>query len=324
MKLGFLTARTFLVLAAIAGLPHYAQAFDHVKTPGLGPGLEQTMRSVVSVLPEWADRPPSAEEPEGSGVVVADGRLVLTADHILGNPLSVRIRTSEGDIRAARIFSRDSKTDLALLALDKPLPALRFDDEIAIGDQVCALGNAFGLGVSATCGTVSAVKRSGTGFNTIEDFIQTDAAVNPGMSGGALIDRDGNLVGVLSAIFTKQSDANIGVNFAVSARLAQTALTRLRSRTDTSWPALDARLRPHPPRGATGRTGAAVVDITPGSAAARSGLKPADVIIEADGRRVRGPDDVVAAFALAAGEAGLTLSVLRSGEVVTIKVPIGQ
>ncbi len=317
---GFLAGRLVLALAAIAVLPHDAQAFDDVRTPA----LEKAMRSVVSVLPAWAGRPPSAEEPEGSGVVVADGRLVLTADHILGNPVGVRIRTIEGDIRAARILARDSETDLALLAVDQPLPALRFDDEVAIGEPVCALGNAFGLGVSATCGTVSAVRKSGTGFNSIEDFIQTDAAVNPGMSGGALIDRDGNLVGVLSAIFTKRSDANIGVNFAVSARLSQTALARLRSRTKTSWPALDARLRPHPPRGATGRSGAAVVDVAPDSAAARAGLKPADVIIEAGGRRVRGPDDVVAAFALAAGEDGLALSVLRVGEIVTIKVPIGQ
>jgi S1-C subfamily serine protease len=313
-------ARLVLALAALAVLPHDAQAFDDNRTPD----LEKAMRSVVSVLPAWAGRPPSAEEPEGTGVVVADGRLVLTADHILGNPIGVRIRTIEGDIRAARILARDSATDLSLLAVDTPLPALRFGGEVAIGDPVCALGNAFGLGVSATCGRVSAINRSGTGFNTIEDFIQTDAAVNPGMSGGALIDRDGNLVGVLSAIFTKRSDANIGVNFAVSARLTQTALARLRSRTDTSWPALDARLRPHPPRGATGRLGAAVVDIAPGSVAARAGLKAADVIIEAGGRRVRGPDDVVAAFALAAGKARLALSVLRSAETVTIMVPIGQ
>jgi len=318
--LGLSAARIVLVLTAIAALPHDAPAFDHVQTPGLG----QAMRSVVSVLPQWSGRPPSAEEPEGSGVVVADGRLVLTADHILGNPVGIRIRTVDGDIRAARIFARDSATDLALLAVDTPLPALHFGKEVAIGNPVCALGNAFGLGVSATCGTVSAVNRSGTGFNTIEDFIQTDAAVNPGMSGGALIDRDGNLVGVLSAIFTKQSDANIGVNFAASARLAQQALARFRSKTDTPWPALDARLAPHPPRGATGRSGAAVVDITPGSAASRAGLKAADVIVEAGGRRVRGPDDVVAAFALAAGEDGLALSVLRSGKMVTIEVPIGQ
>ena len=315
-----LAARTVLVLTASIGLFQDGQAFEHAKRLDLG----QSMRSVVSVLPEWAGRPPSAEEPEGSGVVVADGRLVLTADHILGDPVSIRIRTIEGDIRVARIIARDGATDLALLAIDKPLPALRFHDEIAIGDRVCALGNAFGLGVSATCGTVSAVKRSGTGFNEIEDFIQTDAAVNPGMSGGALIDRDGNLVGVLSAIFTKRSDANIGVNFAVSARLAKLALSRLRSPTGTSWPALAARLRPHPPRRATGRLGAAVVDVKPDSAAARAGLQAADVIIEAGGRRVRGPDDVVAAFALAVGEAALALSILRSGETLTIQVPIEQ
>ena len=315
-----MSARIVLVLAALTTLPHYAYGFDS----GAMPGLEQAMRSVVGVLPAWAGRPPSAQEPEGSGIVVADGQLVLTADHILGNPLGVRIRTRQGDIRSARIFARDSATDLALLAIDAPLPALQFNGDIAIGDPVCALGNAFGLGVSATCGTVSALTRSGTGFNRIEDFIQTDAAVNPGMSGGALVDHDGNLVGVLSAIFTKRSDANIGVNFAVSAQLAKIALARLRSHDDTAWPALDARLRRHPARGQTGRLGAAVVDAAPGSVAAGSGLKPDDVIVEAGGRVVRGPDDVTAAFALAAGKTELTLSVLRSGQTAIIRVPIGQ
>ncbi len=84
-----------------------------------------------------------------------------------------------------------------------------------------------GSGPTVACGTVSATERSNAGFNRIEDFVQTDAAVNPGMSGGALIGEDGRLVGILSAIFTKQSDANIGVNFAVSAALAEAALARL-------------------------------------------------------------------------------------------------
>ncbi len=309
-----------LLVAAAAAPIDNARASGRDKTAQ----IQQAMRSVVSVLPQWAGRPPSTLEPEGSGVVVADGRTVLTADHILGNPISVRIRTIDGDIRSARISARDGATDLALLAVDPPLPALRFDDDVAVGDPVCALGNAFGLGVSVTCGTVSAVDRSGTGFNTIEDFIQTDAAVNPGMSGGALIDHRGNLVGVLSAIFTRRSDANIGVNFAVSGRLAQAALVRLGTAGKTAWPALDARLSPHPPRGATGRTGAAIVEIAADSTAARAGLRAADIIIEAGGRRVRGPADVATAFALAAGQANLALTVLRSSETVTIHVPIGQ
>jgi S1-C subfamily serine protease len=87
------------------------------------------------------------------------------------------------------------------------------------GAPVCALSNAFGLGIGITCGVVSANRRSGIGFNRVEDFLQTDAALNPGSSGGALVDLDGRLVGLLSAIFTKDSDANIGVNFAVSTEL---------------------------------------------------------------------------------------------------------
>jgi len=89
-----------------------------------------------------------------------------------------------------------------------------------LGDPVCAIGNAFGLGLTVTCGVVSGLHKAGVGFNAIEDFVQTDAAVNPGASGGALVNRSGKLVGVLSAIFTKKSDANIGVNFAVSSSLA--------------------------------------------------------------------------------------------------------
>ena len=316
----FSGARIALVLAVALCLASEATAFQHEQTAALG----HAMRSVVSVLPDWAGRPPSAEEPEGSGVVVGDGRLVLTADHILGNPTSVRIRTLEGEIHAVRVFARDGATDLALLAMEPQLPALHFAGEVAVGEPVCALGNAFGLGISATCGVVSAVDKSGTGFNDIEDFVQTDAAVNPGMSGGALVDRDGNLVGLLSAIFTKRSDANIGVNFAVSAGLAEKALARLRSGANVPWPALEARLRPHPARHETGRAGAAVLDVVPGSAAERSGLRPADVIVEAGGRQVRGPDDVAAALALAAGEATLRLSVLRSDNIVMIEVAIGQ
>jgi len=87
------------------------------------------------------------------------------------------------------------------------------------GAPVCALSNAFGLGIGITCGVVSANRRTGVGFNHTEDFIQTDASVNPGSSGGALVDLEGKLVGLLSAIFTKDSDSDIGVNFAVSTEL---------------------------------------------------------------------------------------------------------
>jgi S1-C subfamily serine protease len=91
------------------------------------------------------------------------------------------------------------------------------------GSHVCALGNSFGLGTGISCGVVSAVNRMGVGINKIEDFIQTDAAVNPGMSGGALVDPQGRLVGLVDAIFTKEADIDAGVNFAISVPLLRTS-----------------------------------------------------------------------------------------------------
>jgi S1-C subfamily serine protease len=282
------------------------------------------LRSVVSVLPQWPGRPPSLEEPEGSGVVVGDGSLILTADHVLGDPVKVMIRTRAGDVIPAEVAKRDRTTDLALLKIDEALPALAFGNALLPGEEVCAIGNAFGLGLSVTCGTVSATERSGAGFNAIEDFVQTDAAVNPGMSGGALIDGEGKLAGILSAIFTKQSDANIGVNFAVSAALAQATLARLRAPGPVAWPRFGAFLEPYPEQGKAGPVGARAVRVLPGSASGRAGLEPGDIVVEAGGRHVDGQEDIVAAFALTPAGQSLRLVVLREGERITLSVPVAE
>jgi S1-C subfamily serine protease len=278
--------------------------------------------AVVSVLPLWRGRPPSPEEPEGSGVVVGDGTEILTADHVLGDPVSLRVRTADGDIVPARIVARDPATDLALLAVDDELPAFGLEPYPPVGARVCAIGNAFGLGLSLSCGTVSAVKRSGVGFNAIEDFIQTDAEVNPGMSGGALVDEEGRLVGVLSAIFTKQSDASIGVNFAVSGPLAARALERLRAGAEGGWPDPGVALEPYPLQGETGRSGARVRGLSADGAAASGGLEAGDVVVMAGERRVRGPDDLRAAFALAEPGNALTLEVMRGDRTVTVTLAV--
>lgn len=286
--------------------------------------LADALRSVVSVLPQWAGRPPSPEEPEGSGVAVGDGTLILTADHVLGDPLAVLVRTAGGEVLRADVAKRDKATDLALLVVEEPLPSLAFGGPVLPGEEVCAIGNAFGLGLSVACGTVSAVERSGTGFNPIEDFIQIDAAVNPGMSGGALIGGDGRLAGVLSAIFTKQSDANIGVNFAVSAALAEAALQRLLSPDPVSWPRLGAALRPHPPRGQPGPVGAEVVEVEPGSAAEAAGLAPGDIVLQAAGRLTHSQEHIAAALALTPPGQSLPLTVWRAGGRIALSVPVAE
>ena len=256
------------------------------------------MRSVVSVLPQWPGRPPNADEPEGSGEVVGEGRPVITANHVLGAARRVLVRTSAGEVIAARIAGGDKASDLALLEIDDALPAFVFARPPNLGAPVCAIGNACGLGLSLTCGTVSAVQRSNAGFNAIEDFVQTDAAVNPGASGGALVNEKGELVGVLSAIFTKTSDANIGVNFAVSAALVERVYGALKTGRRIVWRFAGLGLRNAPARGATGRQGALVVSVQAGGAGARAGLQAGDLIVQAGGRRVRGAGGFRAAMAL--------------------------
>jgi S1-C subfamily serine protease len=278
--------------------------------------------AVVSVLPLWRGRPPSPDEPEGSGVVVGDGEEILTADHVLGDPESVRVRTADGEVLPARIIGRDPETDMALLGIDVAQPALRLEGYPPLGGRVCAIGNAFGLGLSVSCGTVSAVARSGVGFNRIEDFIQTDAEVNPGMSGGALVDEAGRLVGILSAIFTKQSDASIGVNFAVSGPLATRALARLRAGRTGAWPDPGLALEPFPPRGGTGLVGARVRALAADRPAAGAGIEVGDVVVMAGQRRVRGSDDLRAAYVLAEPGGALTLEVMRGDTTLTLTLPI--
>jgi S1-C subfamily serine protease len=282
------------------------------------------LRSVVSVLPQWAGRPPSLEEPEGSGVVVGDGTLILTANHVLGDPRAVLVKTPAGEVLSAKVVGRDGATDLALISVEQKLPAIGFAAPVLPGEGVCAIGNAFGLGPSVVCGTVSAVDRSGVGFNRIEDFVQSDAAVNPGMSGGALIAADGSLAGIVSAIFTKQSDANIGVNFSVSAALARKALEKLEASASVTWPELGARLVPYPPQGEAGPVGAEVMAVAPGSMAEAAALMPGDIVVAAGGRPVGNAAGVTAALALTGEGQTLRLTVLRDGTRIALSVAVAE
>lgn len=286
--------------------------------PARADPVETAMRSVVSVLPEWPSSAARSEEPEGSGVVVLDGRTILTAAHIVNKALSVRVRTPDGDILPASVGNRDLATDLAVLRVDRELPVIAVDmEDPPLGSKVCAIGNAFGLGLSVTCGVVSGVHRTGTGFNRVEDFVQTDAAVNPGASGGALIDGDGEMVGLLSAIFTKTSDANIGVNFAVSAALALDVAAELSKDAPFRRPISGLRLEPSPREGETGRLGARVAGMRPGHMGERAGIAVGDVIVRAGKRRVRKPPDFVSAIArLKAGDT-IEIELLREGEAMT-------
>lgn len=285
--------------------------------------------SVVSVLPHWpgydGGRVPAAhaDEPEGSGVAVRPGGYVATALHVVAKADRIMVRLHDGLKVPAKLVGRDRSTDLALLHIPRDLPVLRAGPPPALGAPVCAVGNPFGLDLSVSCGVVSATGRSGIGFNAIEDFLQTDAAVNPGASGGALVDGQGRLVGLLSAIFTKESDSDIGVNFAVSLRLLDRVVDDLRARGKVDWPVPGFALIDLRPEEDTRLTGARVLEVEAGSAAHRAGLRQGDVVTHAEGRPLRGVDEAMAAWYMKRRGETLQLS-LRRGEgrvEVTVAVP---
>jgi S1-C subfamily serine protease len=183
-----------------------------------------------------------------------------------------------------------------------------------LGESVCAIGNQFGMGLSITCGVASALHRTGTGFNEIEDFIQTDAVINPGGSGGALIDGQGRLVGLVSAIFTKDSDANIGVNFAASMKLVLRVVNDLKDhgRVIRGKPGFGVRELTERERAVL--SGAAIDRVARGGAAIEAGLEVGDVITAIGGRKVRRVSDVPSAVHMARPGDSLDIAYIRGGQ----------
>lgn len=279
----------------------------------------ETWESVVSVLPVWPGRPqggpelPAGIAPEGSGVVYAAGGWIVTARHVVESALSVDVRLADGRRLPAELVAADPLTDVALLRVEAELPPIRPAPPPRRGQAVCALANVYGLGLAESCGVVSALHRSNARFNPIEDFVQTDAAVNPGSSGGALVDAGGRLVGLLSAIFAGPGDGNIGVNFALSqamlARVADDLIAHgavRRVDPGLSVVTADPAEPPH-------REAVRVAAVAAGGPAATAGIEPGDLLLDWGGRPLRAKRDfAAAAYLLRPGER-LRIGLLRDG-----------
>ena len=195
--------------------------------------------SVVVIEPTWPghNRPgfgaPPGTAPAGTGFFIGTGdssRYLVTAAHVITRATEIELVTDGAIRHAATVVAIDNQRDIAILETDlegRPITLRLTDPEI--GEHGCAIGNSFGLGLSISCGVVSAIHRKQVGFNPIEDFVQTDAAVNPGASGGALVRPDGQLVGMVDGIFTKEADIDAGVNFAVSLPMIEQSLEAMRA-----------------------------------------------------------------------------------------------
>ncbi|MEE8188244.1 MAG: trypsin-like peptidase domain-containing protein [Kiloniellales bacterium] len=313
-----IAAPLIVIFMALAFAPAPAQAFER-----------RVLDSVVSVLPRWPGHAAGGQpqvspgtEPEGSAVAIRPGGYLVTALHVIERALDITIRLPDGRHRPAEVVGRDPATDLAVLKIAADLPVLEDAPELELGAPVCAVGNQFGLGLSVTCGVISALNRSGTGFNPVEDFIQTDATVNPGASGGALVDGQGRLAGILSAIFTKESDADIGINFAASMTLVRRVVDDLIAHGRVIRPRSGLRVADLSRAERGQLVGARVVAVVPGGAAEGAGVKPGDLITEIAGRRVRRASDITAAIYLQRPGGRVPVKIERDGTLRTLELEL--
>ena len=174
-------------------------------------------------MPRYRQR---IERSLGSGVIVDKDGHIVTNHHVIANADSIRVQLADGRVADARIVGRDPDTDLAVLKIDlSPLPVATFgrSDQLKVGDVVLAIGNPIGLSQTVTHGIVSAVSRQQLGIAPLEDFIQTDAAINFGNSGGALVDASGALVGINTAIVAKNIGVE-GIGFAIPVNMVRGVL----------------------------------------------------------------------------------------------------
>ncbi len=231
----------------------------------------------------------------GSGVIVSPDGYILTANHVVSGAeeimvgLGVEVRKYK-----ARKVGTDPGTDVALLKIDeKNLPAITFadSDKARAGDIVLAIGNPFGLRQTVTMGIISAVGRGGVGIVDYENFIQTDAAINMGNSGGALVDTEGRLLGINTAIFSR-TGGNQGVGFAIPANLARDVMQSLREKGRVVRGYIGASVQTLTPELAEAMklkgqlTGALVGEVAPKSPSEKAGLKTGDVITSANGKKI--------------------------------------
>lgn len=266
----------------------------------------------------------------GSGVIVDASGLIVTNHHVVRGADQIVVALADRREFPAELAFADPKLDLALLRIDPggaPLPVARLgdSDRAEIGDLVLAIGNPFGVGQTVTQGIVSANARTGIGVSDTDFFIQTDASINQGNSGGALVSMSGEVIGINTAIFSG-SGGNIGIGFAIPSNMVKVFLNQARTGTrTTAWLGVEGV----PVDGARARAagldrviGVAVVGISPGSPAERAGLRPGDIVLAIDGKEVSDPAALRYRVATRPVGESVAISVLRGGRGQMIRATL--
>jgi serine protease DegQ len=267
----------------------------------------------------------------GSGVIVNENGLILTNQHVIDAADEIEVALEDGRSVRAHIVGADPDTDLAVLKINvKNLPAITFADpkKNKVGDVVLAIGNPFGVGQTVTQGIISALGRNHLGISTFESFIQTDASINPGNSGGALIDADGNLVGINSAIYSRNG-GSMGIGFAIPVSIAKQVMEQIvrEGSVTRGWIGIEAqdltveladsfRLK--------NTQGALIAGIIKGSPAENAGLKAGDVLLEINKLKVIDGTSMLGLISELKPNKEAILKIVRNQKEISIAVMIGR
>lgn len=324
----------------------------------LAPMLEKVLPAVVSVyaagtqeqkpqqqLPEQfrfffgpngpapQQQAPRPFESLGSGVIInADKGYVLTNNHVINNADKIRVQLNDGREYEATLLGRDEQSDIALLQLKeaKNLTAVAMadSDKLRVGDFAVAVGNPFGLGQTATSGIISALGRSGLNLEGFENFIQTDASINRGNSGGALVNLNGELIGINTAILAP-GGGNIGIGFAIPSNMAQDLSKQLiefgevrRGLLGIKGSEMTANIGKA--FNVNAQRGAFVSEVLPKSAAEKAGIKAGDVLVSLDGKPISSFAELRAKVATTGPGKEVKIGLLRGGKEMEVSVTLAS
>ncbi|MBT0585193.1 DegQ family serine endoprotease [Alteromonas oceanisediminis] len=336
---------------AFSALPFF-NSDKKSEVPSLAPMLEKATPAVVSIavegtqtsrqeIPEMfryffgAPNEQVQERPFrglGSGVIIdADKGYVVTNNHVVDNADKVMVKLTDGREFEAKKLGSDPQSDIALLQIDgENLSALPLanSDELRVGDFTVAIGNPFGLSQTVTSGIVSALGRSGLNIGGYEDFIQTDAAINRGNSGGALVNLHGELIGINTAIFGP-GGGNVGIGFAIPSNMMKSLVDQIvefgevrRGLLGILGSNIDAGLAEAMESNVN--KGAFINEVTPDSAAEKADLQPGDIIVALNGRSLNSFEELRAKVASLGAGTEIELTIIRKGEEIKKMVTLGD
>ena len=268
----------------------------------------------------------------GSGVILTDQGLVITNYHVINEADEILVALKDGRTANATVVGKDKETDIALLHIPlQDLPVITFagEDTLQVGDVALAIGNPFGVGQTVTLGIVSATGRNQLGITTYEDFIQTDAAVNPGNSGGALVNAYGELVGINTAIYS-QSGGYQGIGFAIPLKHALRVVSDLvqYGQVVRGWLGLETQELSEQLKTAFGLPdqleGQVVVGVVEGGPADQAGLQKGDIVTHYNGKTaLKGTETMRQIADLMPGDT-ISLGVIRQGQYFETNATLGQ